>query len=121
MITVEFNLTKPESHIVYDAIRLNVIYSDVIDDTEYRVLFEKSMFALYKPLQHVMYGDAHSIQLNDYTARHILYSIQNLLYAGNTLHYIIDEEKFDEIRKCIKDLVYRLSKMIYIDNIFEEG
>jgi len=120
--TVDFELTKAEADIVYDAIRLNVIYSDVIDDPEGQIAFERSMFGLYEPLQQVKGGKASNIQLNGYTARHILYSLQDLRDAGNTLYYIIDEQKFSSMCETIKDLVYRLIDMVYIDKVFgKEG
>lgn len=122
MKTVDFELTKAEADIVYDAIRLNVIYSDVIDDPEGQIAFERSMFGLYEPLQQVKGGKASNIQLNGYTARHILYSLQDLRDAGNTLYYIIDEQKFSSMCETIKDLVYRLIDMVYIDKVFgKEG
>lgn len=118
MITADFKLTKAEADIVYDAIRLNVIYSDVIDDPEKQIIFERSMFGLYEPLQQVKDGKASNIQLNGYTARHILYSLQDLRDTGNTLYYIIDEQKFSSMCETIDDLVYRLRDMVYIDKVF---
>jgi hypothetical protein len=118
LITVDFELTKAEADIVYDAIRLNVVYSDVIDDAEKQIAFERSMIGLYEPLQQVKGDKASNIQLNGYTARHILYSLQNLHNAGNTLYYIIDEQKFSSMCETIDDLVYRLRDMVYIDKVF---
>ena len=118
MITADFELTKAEADIVYDAIRLNVIYSDVIDDPEKQIIFERSMFGLYEPLQQVKDGKASNIQLNGYTARHILYSLQDLRDTGNTLYYIVDEQKFSSMCGTIYDLVYRLRDMVYIDKVF---
>lgn len=120
--TVDFELTKTEADIVYDAIRLNVIYSDVIDDPEEQIAFERYMFGLYEPLQLVKGGKESTILLNGYTARHILYSLQDLRDAGNTLYYIIDEQKFSSMCETIYDLVYRLRDMVYIDKVFgKEG
>lgn len=122
MITADFELTKAEADIVYDAVRINVIYSDVIDDPEKQIIFERSMFGLYEPLQQVKDGKASNIQLNGYTARHILYSLQDLRDTGNTLYYIIDEQRFKTMCNTIKDLVYRLLDMVYIDKVFgKEG
>ena len=118
MITNDFELTKAEADIIYDAVRLNVIYSDVIDDPEKQIAFERSMIELYEPLQQVKGGKALNIKLNGYTARHILYSLRNLRNAGNTLYYIIDEQEFEPICNTIKDLVYRLLNMVYIDKVF---
>ena len=118
MITIDFELTKTEADIVYDAVRLNVIYSDVIDDAESQIAFERSMIELYEPLQQVKCDKTSNIQLNGYTARHILYSLQNLRNAGNTLYYIIDEQKFSSMCETIDDLVYRLRDMVYIDKVF---
>lgn len=118
MITIDFELTKTEADIIYDAIRLNVIYSDVIDDAEKQIAFERSMIGLYESLQQVNGDKASNIQLNGYTARHILYSLQNLRNAGNTLYYIIDKDGFDEMCKHIKDLIYRLQDLIYMDKVF---
>ena len=120
--TVDFELTKTEADIVYDAIILNVIYSDVIDDPEEQIAFERYMFGLYEPLQLVKGGKESTILLNGYTARHILYSLQDLRDAGNTLYYIIDEQKFSSMCETIYDLVYRLRDMVYIDKVFgKEG
>jgi hypothetical protein len=118
LITADFELTKAEADIVYDAIRINVIYSDVIDDPESQIAFEISMFGLYEPLQQVKDGKASNIQLNGYTARHILYSLQDLRDTGNTLYYIIDEQRFKTMCSTIKDLIYRLLGMVYIDKVF---
>lgn len=119
MVTADFELTVTEADIIYDAIRLNVIYSDVIDDAESRITFERSMIGLYDPLQQVQSGKESTIRLEEYTARHILYSLQNLSYVGGTLHHIIDETKFNEICEPIKKLIHRLMRIMYIDNIFE--
>lgn len=121
MITADFELTKAEADIVHDAVRLNVIYSDVIDDAESQIAFERSMIELYDPLQQVKGDKASNIQLNGYTARHILYSLQNLRNAGNTLYYIVDGQKFSSMCETIDDLVYKLRDMVYIDKVFEEG
>ena len=122
LITADFELTKAEADIIYDAVRLNVIYSDVIDDPEKQIAFERSMFGLYEPLQQVKDGKASNIQLTGYTARHILYSLQDLRDAGNTLYYIVDEQKFSSMCETIGDLVYRLRDMVYIDKVFgKEG
>lgn len=122
MITADFELTRVEADIIFDAVRLNVIYSDVIDDAESQIAFERSMIGLYDPLQQVKSGKESTILLEGYTARHILYSLQNLRNAGNTLYYIVDEQKFSSMCKTIDDLVYRLRDMVYIDKVFgEEG
>lgn len=118
LITADFELTVTEADIIYDAIRLNVIYSDVIDDAVSQIEFERSMIGLYDPLQQVKGGRTSNIQLNGYTARHILYSLQNLRDAGNTLYYIVDEQKFNIMCETIDDLVYRLRDMVYIDKVF---
>lgn len=118
MITADFELTVTEADIIYDAIRLNVIYSDAIDDPEKQIAFERSMIGLYGPLQQVQRGKESAIQLEGYTARHILYSLQNLRDAGNTLYYIVDEQKFNIMCETIDDLVYRLRDMVYIDKVF---
>ena len=118
MITVDLELTATEASIIYDAIRLHVLYSNVIDDAESQITFEQSMIRLYEPLQQVKHNKVSSIQLNEYTSKHILYSLQNLRYAGNTLHHIIDETKFDKMCISIKELIRRLMRMIYVDEVF---
>lgn len=118
MIKVDFELTTTEANIIYDAVRLHVLYSNVIDDEESQIAFERSMIALYEPLQQVKHNKASSIQLNEYTSKHILYSLQNLRYAGSTLHYIIDETKFSEMCVSIEKLIRRLMCMLYIDEVF---
>lgn len=121
MITVDLELTTTEANIIYDAVRLHALYSNIIDDAESRITFERSMIGLYEPLRQVKHNMASSIQLNEYTSKHILYSLQNLRYAGSTLHYIIDETKFNEICISVKKLIRRLMCMMYVDNLFEEG
>ena len=116
--TIDFELTTTEANIIYDAIRLHVLHSNVIDDTESQIAFETSMIGLYEPLQQVQNDKASSIQLNEYTSKHILHSLQNLRYAGSTLHCIINETRFDEICVSIKKLIRRLMCMMYVDKVF---
>lgn len=119
MITADFELTKAEADIIYVAVRLHALYSNVIDDVESQITFEQSMIELYEPLQQVKHSKASSIQLTEYTAKHVLYSLQNLRYAGSTLHHIIDETKFNEMCEPVKKLIHKLMRILYVNNIFE--
>ena len=113
MNTVEFELTAAEAAIVYNALRIYIIYSSSCNSFEDRCRLEKSMMPLYDPLSKITFRS--TISIDKFQAEQLLEALQDfklsMVYTSACLD-VLDAP-------ALRELILRLQQMLYITCEFD--